>query len=62
MPRVNTDSAGTNLPENVAYNWGSAHIFLCPWRTYVVNQLLASASVCVRVCTIFKFSKICIVF
>ena len=47
---------------------------LCPWRAYVVTQSLASASVgvhvgvrvsvCVgvRVSTVFKFSKVCIVF
>ena len=39
---------------------------LCPWRAYVVTQSLASASVGVgarvHVSTMFKFSKVCIVF
>ena len=45
---------------------------LCPWKAYVVTQSLASASVDVhvgarvgervRVSTMFKFSKVCIVF
>ena len=35
---------------------------LCPWRDYVVTQSLASASIGVHVSTIFKFSKVCIVF
>ena len=41
---------------------------LCPWRAYVVTQSLASASVGVRVrvgvrvSTMFKFSKVRIVF
>ena len=36
----------------------------CPWRAYVVIQSLALASVRVgvRVSTVFKFSKVCIVF
>ena len=43
---------------------------LCPWRDYVVTQSLASKSVRVhvrdhvgiRVSTVFKFSKVCIVY
>ena len=37
---------------------------LCPWRAYVVTQSLASVGVCVgvRVSTMFKFSKVFIVF
>ena len=37
---------------------------LCPWRAYVVTQALTSASIGVAICvsTMFKFSKVSIVF
>ena len=39
---------------------------LCPWRAYVVTQLLASVSVRlpigIHVSTMFKFSKVCVAF
>ena len=56
----------TCIPEEGVTCLVFSSLGLCPRRVYVVTQALASASVgigvCIRVSTMFKFSKVSIVF